>query len=126
MSMPRWSRFADTGWALFIVFALAIAISHGTAQLATVVVFVGIGSAMTGWIVRRPGRGAFVTSLVLGVLHTVEQSAYLAADFGKHPVSASMVGADTEGLIAGLLIVVGSVGCLRASRRNREMVPSAV
>jgi hypothetical protein len=108
-------RLVLIGWLLVAVFGLLLL---GT-EPASAAMFIVVGLAMAAWVRWRPGAPALVVSLVLGLLHTVEQAAYLIADFGDDPISAWHVLGDTEGLVAGLLVVGGSSTALVRSRQSQ-------
>jgi hypothetical protein len=108
-------RMAMIGWVLFAVFWLTVLASRGADELASTVVFVAVAVLMLGWLWRRPGRAALITSLVLGLLHTVEQGAYLIADITARSFKLGPAGGDFFGLVAGILIVAGSAAALRSA-----------
>jgi len=107
------------GWLLVVVFGVLVWLVAG--ELRSGIVFAAVGLAMSAWVARRPGTAALVVSLVLGLLHTVEQIAYFGADVsGSNPPIGSVLG-DAEGLLAGLLVVGGAVAGLRRLRRSRAV-----
>jgi hypothetical protein len=112
--MPARLRIAMIGWGLFAGFWLLVLASRGADELAATLVFVAVAVLMLGWLWRRPGRAALITSLVLGLLHTVEQGAYLIADITAKPFKLGLSGGDFLGLVAGIVIVGGSAAALRS------------
>ena len=106
------------GWLLVIVFGGLVLV--GADEPGSAAIFAGVGLVMALWVGRRPGVAAFVVSLVLGLLHTAEQAAYLGFDIADaRPVTSAL--ADGVGLLGGLLVTVGSVVALLRRRRPAVM-----
>lgn len=98
------------GWLLVVVFGGLVAV--GADEPVSGAIFAAVGVAMAAWVALRPWTAAFVVSVVLGLLHTAEQIAYLGADLsGSGPVTTVL--ADAFGLLGGVLVVGGSAVALR-------------
>ena len=122
--LTRPLAMAVTGWLLLVVFAGFMAVV-GDDSAGNVALFAVLGLAMAAWVGLRSSRPALWVSLVLGLLQTVEQAAYLVADAGDGGAAAAVVG-DVVGLLAGLLVVAGTGAALRARRprvRRRRTPP---
>jgi len=103
------------GWLLVVLFGGLVAV--GADEPASGAIFAGVGLAMAAWVAFRPSAAAFVVSVVLGLLHTAEQIAYLASDLtGSAPVTTVL--ADAFGLLGGLVVVGGSAVALRRRRSS--------
>ena len=107
------------GWSLVVVFGVLVWLVSG--EPGSAALFGGVGLAMAIWVALRPALAAMVVSLVLGLLHTIEQIAYLAVDLSASDMSAGRVLGDAEGLLAGLLVVGGAVAALLQRRRAHAM-----
>jgi hypothetical protein len=126
VKFQKWVYLTVLGWALFGIFGLLALAINGSRELVSAMVFVVVAMAMGAWVVARRSRPALIVSLVLGLLHTLEQVAYLVADIGAKHVDGAAVAADALGLVAGLLIVVGSVLALAARRTALIAQPDPV
>lgn len=104
-----------TGWLLVIVFGGLVLV--GADEPGSAAIFAGIGLVMAVWVALRPSVAAFVVSLVLGLLHTAEQVAYLASDLSNARATTSVL-ADAEGLLGGLLVVGGAAVALLRRRQS--------
>lgn len=121
--VPRGLRILLLGWGLFLLmWALVAVVRPDDARAA--IVFMVLGLLLGSWVALRGSRAALVTSLVVGVLHAVEQVAYTVAELGADPVETSIVVLDGVGLLSGLLIVGGATASLRERRRSRPVRPS--
>lgn len=105
------------GWATVLLMAAMGAVIRPDDR-AAMAVFALVAVLMGVWVARSRGRGAVVTSLVLGILHTVEQIAYTVAGVAEEPVDRGVVLVDLVGLVGGALVVVGAVWALRTRRRQ--------
>jgi hypothetical protein len=103
------------GWLLVVVFGLLLL----GKEPASAAIYIVVGLVMAAWVRWRPGVAALVVSLVLGLLQTVEQGAYLATDAGEDTLPVGTALADAEGLLGGLLVVAGSVTVLVRRRQAR-------
>lgn len=103
------------GWSLVVVFGVLVWLVSG--EPGSGAMFAGVGLAMAVWVALRPGLAAMVVSLVLGLLHTAEQVAYLAVDLSDAGTAAGTVLTDAEGLLGGLLVVGGASAALLRRRR---------
>jgi hypothetical protein len=111
------------GWLLVVVFGGLVAVVAD--EPGSGAMFAGVGLVMAVWVALRPGVAAFAVSVVLGLLHTAEQTAYLAVDLTES-AAVTMVLGDTVGLLGGLLVVGGSAVALRARRRRSARVGELV
>jgi hypothetical protein len=111
-------RLVIGGWAVFVLMAVLVIAVRGDDHVANMLVFVVIAVAMATWVARRRSRAAVVTSLVLGGLHTLQQTAYVLAGITEDDVDAAEIGVDVVGLLSGLLLVVGAVRAVSRSRRE--------
>jgi hypothetical protein len=109
-------RLIIGGWAVFVLMAVLVIAVRGRDHVANMLVFVVIALAMGIWVAWRRSRAAVVTSLVLGGLHTLQQTAYLLAGITGDDVDAAEVAVDVVGLISGLILVVGAMRAVAASR----------
>lgn len=127
--MARPSRPAPvvvTGWGLVAVFGVLVWLVADEPGAGAV--FAGGAVLMALWVALRPGTAAVVVSLVLGLLHTAEQVAYLVADLTGSPIAVDVVLADVVGLLGGLLVAGGAALWLvrrRRTERDRERRLSA-
>lgn len=104
------------GWAAFLVMAVLVVVVRGSDHLANMVVFGAIAIAVAAWVAMRLSRASLLTSLVLGLLHTVTEGSYLVAGATATEADAGIIAVDAVGLASGMLIVVGSVLALRRRR----------
>jgi hypothetical protein len=111
-------RLALVGWAMVFLFAIMILVAHGTGELAPALVVALVAIGMGTWIWGKPNLAALVTSAVLGLLHTVEQTAYLTADITAKDLNPAVLVGDFLGLIGGVLIVVGTTVAIARRHRN--------
>ncbi len=111
-------RLIIGGWAVFVLMAVLVIAVRGRDHVANMLVFIVIGVAMAAWVALRRSRAAVVTSLVLGGLHTLQQSAYLLAGVTENDADAAEIGVDVIGLLSGLLLVVGAARAVSRSRRQ--------
>jgi len=111
-------RLALVGWATIFLFAIMILVAHGTDELASALVFALVAVGMGTWIWRKPNLTALVTSAVLGLLYTVEQIAYLAADITAKESNPAVLVGDFVGLVGGVLIVIGTTVAIARRHRN--------
>jgi hypothetical protein len=118
--LERPALIVVAGWSLVVVFGVLVWLGAG--ELGSGALFAGVGLAMGIWVTLRPGVSAMVVSLVLGLLHTAEQIAYLAFDISESDMSVGRVLGDAEGLLGGLLIVGGAVAALLQRRRTHAVV----
>jgi hypothetical protein len=109
-------RLVVLGWCLVVLMAV-LAMVHSNDQLANLAAFGAVALGLALWVALRPGRAALITSLVLGALHTVEQTAYVWADMGEAHVSVWAVSVDLLGLAGGVAVVTGAIASLRRRRR---------
>lgn len=124
-TVPPALRVLLAGWALFVLMWLLVVVVRPD-DAVPVAVFVALGLLLAVWVVRRRSRAALVTSLVVGILHTLEQVAYTVAELGAEPVETSVVAIDLLGLVSGLLIAGGAAAALRARRRADRELPQPV
>ena len=117
--MDRNLRLVIGGWSVFVLMAVLVIAVRGTDHVANMLVFVVIAVAMAAWVARRRSRAAFVTSLVLGGLHTLQQIAYLIAGITGDDVDAAEIAVDAVGLASGVLLVIGAGRAVIGSRRQR-------
>ncbi len=115
--LSRPASLAVAGWLGVVVFAGLMAV-FGEDSLGNAMFFAVIGLTMAAWVGLRRSRPALWVSLVLGLLHVVEQVAYLVAD--APDAGAGLLTADAVGLVAGVLVVTGSARELRERRRQRR------
>lgn len=119
--MARPSRPAPvvvTGWGFVAVFGVLVWLVAD--ELGAGAMFAGVAVLMAAWVALRPGTAALVVSLVLGLLHTAEQVAYLVADLTRSPVAVDVVLADVVGLLGGLLVAGGAALWLTRRRRSER------
>lgn len=109
-----------TGWLLVIVFGGLVLV--GADEPFSAALFAGIGLVMAVWVARWPSVAAFAVSLVLGLLHTAEQVAYLASDLSDARAFTTVL-ADAEGLLGGLLVTGGAAVALL---RRHAVAPESV
>ena len=109
-------RMLLLGWGAVLLMAALGAVVRPDDRVA-MAVFAGVAVLMGLWVARSAGRGALLTSLVLGVLHTLEQVAYTLAGAAEDEVDLGLLAVDLVGLVGGVLVVVGAVRALRARRR---------
>ena len=117
--MDRNLRLVIGGWSVFVLMAVLVIAVRGSDHVANMLVFVVIAVAMAAWVVLRRSRAAFVTSLVLGGLHTLQQIAYLIAGVTGDDVDAAEIAVDAVGLASGVLLVIGAGRAVIGSRRQR-------
>jgi hypothetical protein len=116
--VDRSLRLIIGGWAVFVLMAALVIVVRGRDHVANMLVFVVIAVAMAAWVALRRSRASVVTSLVLGGLHTLQQTAYVLAGITDHDADAAEIGVDVVGLLSGLVLVVGAVRALTAWRRQ--------
>ena len=116
--MDRNLRLILGGWAVFVLMAVLVIAVRGRDHVANMLVFVVIAIAMAAWVARRRGGAAVLTSLVLGGLHALQQTAYVLAGLTGDDVDAAEVAVDVVGLVSGLLLVVGDARAVSGSRRQ--------
>ena len=114
----RHLRLILVGWAVFVVMSLLVIAVRGSDHVANMAVFIALAVAMAVWVARRRSKAAVVTSLVLGLLHTLQQSAYLVAGATGDDIDAAELAVDAVGLVSGLLIVAGAIPALSQVRRE--------
>lgn len=119
--LERPARIVVAGWALVIVFGVLVWLVSG--EPGSAALFAGVGLVMATWVALRPGVAAMVVSLILGLLHTVEQIAYLAVDLSEPDLAVGTVLADALGLLGGLLVLGGAAAALLRRRRSRIAEP---
>lgn len=105
--MPSGLRLALAGWAGLLLFAIVVAVSRGSNELAFAAVSGAVAVGLGVWIWRRPSRAASVTSLVVGALEALEQAGYTVADVSDHG-GLGVAAADLLGLVSALAVVAGS------------------
>lgn len=116
------------GWATFVLTTALVVVVRGPDYAPNMAVFAVLGAAMFAWVALRRSKPSLVGSLVLGVLHTIEQGAYLAAGLTADATAAGVLVADAVGLASGVLLVVGSSQALsrRPTRVDHALsVPNA-
>ncbi len=111
-------RLIIGGWAVFVLMAVLVIAVRGSDHVANMLVFVVIAVAMAAWVARRRSRAAVVTSLVLGGLHTLQQTAYVLAGITGDDADFAEIAVDVVGLVSGLLLVVGAARAVSRSRRQ--------
>lgn len=116
-TFERSVRLTVLGWTLVVVFAVLVAL--GPDSVLNAAIFAVIGAVMGAWVWLRRSRPASVVSLVIGVLLSIEQVGYVVADLSDGEVARG--GADLLGLVAGLVVVLGSVLALRTSRSRGRL-----
>lgn len=115
-------RVVIAGWGLTFLFAVLF-LTNGQDELLAAVLYWLVAVIMATWVWRRRSRPALVVSLVLGLLHAIEQVAYIASDVNGNNAGAVTLVADIIGLIGGVLLVAGATAAL--SRRNRPRPDNA-
>jgi hypothetical protein len=123
--LSRPLRIVLIGWAAILPFAALLVIARGKHDVGVGLAFGVMACAMAAWVFLRASKAALVTSLVLGVLHTVEQMVYLGGDFTRDPHRPLVTVSDLVGLTAGVLIIVGSALGLAARRHTSATAPDA-
>jgi hypothetical protein len=111
----RAAGIAVIGWLLVALFGLFLIAE----EPRSAAIFIAVGLALAAWVRWRPGAPALAVSLVIGLLHTVEQVAYLSVDLSKARLTAGHALLDGEALLGGLLVVAGSVTALVRRRQFR-------
>lgn len=111
------------GWATFVLTTALVVVVRGLDYAPNMAVFAALGAAMLAWVALRRSRASLVVSLVLGVLHTIEQVAYLAAGVTSDDTAAGVLVADAVGLASGVLLVVGSSQGLRRGAQIDHALP---
>lgn len=96
------------GWVTFVLTTALVVVVRGLDYAPNMAVFAALGAAMLAWVALRRSRVSLVVSLVIGVLHTIEQVAYLASGVTSDDTAAGVLVVDTVGLASGVLLVVGS------------------
>lgn len=97
-----------------------VVVVRGLDYAPNMAVFAALGAAMLAWVALRRSRA----SLVLGVLHTIEQVAYLAAGVTSDGgTAAGVLVADAVGLAGGVLLVVGSSQALTRRTQIDHALP---
>ena len=119
-------RIVLAGWGGMLLLALLFVPVEGTDESRSALVFGVVAIAMGAWVWIRASRPALTVSLVLGVLQTLEQTAYTIADFGNVLHRPAEMVATLVGLVAGVCLVVGSASELMARRRTRAASASGV
>jgi hypothetical protein len=122
-TFDRYLRLSILGWAVTAVFGIIMIFAAD--ELGAGLVFAGIAAGMGTWVIRRASRPSLVVSLVLGLLHSLEQAGYCVADVGSGSVGTLFW--DLIGLAGGLCVVVGSLVALRSRARATDpAVPAAM
>ena len=111
-------RVVVAGWAVFLLMTVLVVADRGADHLANMAVFAAVGAAMLAWVALRQSRTSLVTSLVLGVLHTIEQIAYLVAGATADNPDGVEFAVDSVGLVSGLLLAAGSGAALSRLRKS--------
>lgn len=117
-AVNRAGRVVVLGWVVFLLMSVLVVVDRGGDHVANMAVFAALGAAMLTWVVRRGSRAAFVVSLVLGALHTLEQVAYLVAGATEAKLDAFALAVDAVGLISGALLLAGAARALSVMRRE--------
>ncbi len=105
------------GWAITTAFGIIMIFVAD--ELGAGLVFAAIATVMGAWVYVRASRPALVVSLVVGLLHSLEQVGYCVADLGDDG-SVGTLFWDLVGLAGGLAVVVGSVLALRTRQRSPQ------
>lgn len=112
------TRLILTGWGLVLLVAVLMVVARSE-ELGSAIAFAAIAVAMSAWLWLRKSRAAIITTLVLGILWTVQFVAYTVAGFtgeASEDQVLILIG-DVVGIIAGAFIVLGAT---KAFIRVRE------
>lgn len=107
-------RIVVAGWCCMLVLAATILIDAH--EVRSTLFFSLIATGMALWVWARASIPALVTSLVLGVLQTMEQVAYTISDHTAVLHTAALIVGTLFGIAAGACLVVGSTLALAARR----------
>jgi hypothetical protein len=108
-------NLTSVGWLVYFVGLVVVLLTdHG--EVGYVTVGAALAAAMLAWTRRAQSRAAFIVSLVMGVLLTLQSVAYAAADVSANPLDARVFSLDIVSLVAGLAIIIGSAWALRSRR----------
>ncbi len=118
-------RLVLVGWFGAVIVAAGMALVRGRAEYAPAAVFAAIAVAMAVWVWRRRSRASAITSLVLGVLWTVQFGAYAAAGLVDEGFEADVFAVDVLAVVAGVLLLIGSWRGILEFRRDRASVHTA-
>lgn len=111
------------GWVTFVLTTALVVVVRGLDYAPNMAVFTALGAAMLAWVALRRSRVSLVVSLVIGVLHTIEQVTYLAAGLTSDDTAAGVLVVDTIGLASGVLLVVGSSQGLTRRKQIDHALP---
>lgn len=113
-------RLVLVGWLSVLLFAIAVVVARGVGELGAMAVFAAVAIAMGSWVWRRRSRASLITSLVLGVLHAVEQVAYSVAEATSDPFDPAIFVIDVVAFVGAVLIVAGAAAALVRRRRQGD------
>ena len=112
-------RMIVLGWIGALVVAVAMAVVRGSGEYGPAAVFAAVAVGMALWVWRRQSRASAVTSLVLGVLWTLQFAAYAAAGLVEDEFEADVFAIDAFAVVVGLLIFAGAGRAILDARRDR-------
>lgn len=118
-------RLIVIGWLSVIATAIAMAVVRGEGEYAPAAVFGAVGVAMTVWVWRRRSKASAITSLILGLLWTVQFTAYAAAGLLKEEFEADVFAIDAFSMVGGIVLVVGAARAIVEARRHRAVAGAA-
>jgi hypothetical protein len=113
------------GWVGALIVAAGMALVRGESEYAPAAVFAAIAVAMAVWVWRRRSRASAITSLVLGVLWTLQFGAYAAAGLVDEGFEADVFAVDVLAVVGGVLLVIGAWRGILEFRRDRSGVHAA-
>lgn len=113
-------RLVLVGWLSVLLFAVAVVVARGVEELGAMAVFAAVAIAMGWWVWTRRSRASLITSLVLGVLHAVEQVAYSVAAATSDPFEPAIFVIDVVAFVGAVLIVAGAGAAIVRRRRHGD------
>ena len=112
-------RLVVVGWSLVVLVAALMVPVSGMHELGPAIISGCVGIAFVIWTLKRWNRAARITALILGVIWTLQFAGYSVAGATDDPFELDIFVVDLIGVLAGLLIVIGSIRSIRGAMHAR-------